>query len=90
MFSGEAAGEAGEGAVGADDAVAGVDDGDWVGGAGGADGAGGVGAEEGLGELAVGGGGAGGDLRRAAQTWVLKSVPAVAVGMALRASRSLK
>lgn len=53
VFRGEAASEAGEGAVGADDSVAGGDDGNWILAVGGADCAYGFGIVQRVGDLTV-------------------------------------
>lgn len=60
-FAFDAATVAGEGTVGADDAVAGQDDGDGIGSVGGADGANRGGMADLLGEFAIGDGGTAGD-----------------------------
>ena len=77
---GEAAAVAVEGAVGADDAVAGDDEGEGVGGHDAADGAGGTGPAHPGGEPAVGAGLAGGDAQRLRQHGATEARQAPSVG----------
>ena len=72
-FAGDAPAVAGEGAVGADDAVAGDGDGDLVGGAGPGDGADGCGLADALGDFGIGGGLAEGDFGEGFPYFLLES-----------------
>ena len=75
---------AGEFAVGANDAVAGDDDGEEVGAAGGADGADGLGRADGLGDLGVGAGFAAGDFEQGLPDALLEGGGADVEGEGLR------